>query len=237
MKINKTLLFLIFVGFIFSFIFWFSNHKNESRKHEEVQIIFTHNPFFLNSDLVNKLLTQKVISKFIKDKESLDLNMLETQLESTPEVENAEVFILPKGKLSISITERTPLFQTASKPPLYVDQNGISFAYKVIDSIEYPSYLSEVSSETLKMTATLVKKLKADSFLKHELKNISFQDFEYSIQLKSYSFEVVLGNVSKLKEKINKLKIFCAIQNVQDSLIGYEKINLTYENQVVASKP
>ena len=223
MKINKSLYFLIFVGFTFSFIFWFSNHKNESRIDEEVQIIFTHNPFFLNSDLVNKKKKKKVISKFIKDKESLDLNMLEIQLKSIPEVENAEVFVLPMGKLSISITERTPLFQTASKPALYVDQNGVSFAYKAIDSIEYPSYLSNVGSETLKMTATLVKKLKAD--------------FKYSIRLKSYSFEVVLGNVFKLKEKINKLKIFCAIQNVQDSLSGYEKINLTYENQVVASKP
>jgi cell division protein FtsQ len=237
MKINKSLLFLVFVSLIFSFSFWFSNHKNKLRKEDEVQIVFTHSPFFLNSDLVNKLLTQNLKSKSIQEKDSLDLNMLETQLERTPEVENAEVFILPKGELSISITERTPLFQLATTPPLYVDENGVAFTYKTIDNKEYPSFLTDVGSETLKMTATLVKKLKVDPFLEYELKHVSFRDAEYSIQLKSYPFEVVFGNTLHFKKKINKLKIFCAFQNVQDSLSGYKKINLTYKNQVVASTP
>jgi hypothetical protein len=48
---------------------------------------------------------------------------------------------------------------------------------------------------------------------------------------------VILGNTTSLNEKIEKLKIFCAFQNIQDSLSGYQKINLTYTNQVVATTP
>jgi len=55
------------------------------------------------------------------------------------------------------------------------------------------------------------------------------------MHLKSYPFEVILGNTSTLNKKIEKLKIFCAFQNIQDSLRGYKKINLTYSNQVVAT--
>jgi len=44
-----------------------------------------------------------------------------------------------------------------------------------------------------------------------------------------------LGNENALNEKIEKLKVFCAFQNIQDSLINYKKINLTYTNQVVAT--
>ncbi len=57
----------------------------------------------------------------------------------------------------------------------------------------------------------------------------------YKMHLKSYPFEVILGNTSTLNKKIEKLKIFCAFQNIQDSLRGYKKINLTYSNQVVAT--
>ena len=44
-----------------------------------------------------------------------------------------------------------------------------------------------------------------------------------------------LSSGSSKAQKIEKLKIFCAFQNIQDSLRGYKKINLTYSNQVVAT--
>jgi hypothetical protein len=53
--------------------------------------------------------------------------------------------------------------------------------------------------------------------------------------LRSFPFQVVLGDSTQLKNKLEKLKIFCAFQTSQDSLIGYDKINLSYKNQVVAT--
>jgi len=46
---------------------------------------------------------------------------------------------------------------------------------------------------------------------------------------------VVLGDSTQLAKKLEKLKIFCAFQTAQDSLKGYDKINLSYEKQVVAT--
>ena len=80
-------------------------------------------------------------------------------------------------------------------------------------------------------------KLIFDNILKLELETLFLEGSTYKMRLKSYPFEVILGNANTLNEKIEKLKVFCAFQNVQDTLSGYEQINLTYSNQVVATTP
>jgi hypothetical protein len=72
--------------------------------------------------------------------------------------------------------------------------------------------------------------------MKSELKTLYLEDASYHLKLKSYPFEIVFGNENALIEKIEKLKVFCAFQNIQDSLTNYQKINLTYTNQVVATR-
>jgi hypothetical protein len=81
----------------------------------------------------------------------------------------------------------------------------------------------------------LIAKLKTDPLLEMELKQISLSNNQYTLELKSFPFEVVLGDSTQLIKKLEKLKIFCAFQTSQDSLKGYDKINLSYENQVVAT--
>ena len=98
-------------------------------------------------------------------------------------------------------------------------------------------FKTDNSSSTFVSTARLIEKLKLDSFISTELETLYLEGSTYKMQLKSYPFEVVLGSPSLLNEKIEKLKVFCAFQNVQDSLSGYKKINLTYLNQVVAITP
>jgi len=67
------------------------------------------------------------------------------------------------------------------------------------------------------------------------LKSIRLEKNQYHLHLKSYDFQVVFGTPDRAQEKINKLKMFCAFQNVQDSLKTFQKINLSYKRQVVAS--
>jgi cell division protein FtsQ len=235
MKRNRSILFFAFGSVLLGFTFWFSNHKNKLRKTDETSILFTHTPRFLNTSLVNKLLTQNLIEDSLQQKDILDLNMLERKMEEVPEIENAEVFILPEGQLSLQVTERTPLFQVASTPSLYADRYGMLFPFSPIEGLELPIFNSKVTTSSVQAAADLIQKLLSDPFLKQELKKIAFQNSEYSIQLKSFPFQVILGKATSLSEKIEKLKIFCAFQKVQDSLKGYNKINLTYTNQVVAS--
>ena len=72
--------------------------------------------------------------------------------------------------------------------------------------------------------------------MKRELDKIYFKKNEFKISLKSFDFDIVFGDLKRFNEKVEKLKVFCAFQKVQDSLINYPLVNLNYLNQVIASK-
>jgi cell division protein FtsQ len=185
--------------------------------------------------LVNKLLTQKSEAGSALRKDSLDLNMLENQLKTVPEVRNVEAYFLPEGSLFVELTERNPLFKAGYNSPYYVDQEGVLFGTKMLNEDNYPVFISPTHTLSLDATANLIETLLEDAFLARELKEVAFENNSYWLNLKSYPFTIQMGKPTEIKEKIEKLKVFCAFQKLQDTLNGYKKINLSYKNQVVAS--
>ena len=215
--------------------YWFSHLKNKNRAVTKVEIKFTRPSLILDTLLVNKLLTQNFHQQSKQFKDSLDLNMLETQLKRTPEVENIEVYKLPQGGLSVEVTERKPLFEVTSEGHFFGDAEGVLFEYQFIDNLKLPVFETDSTITSVVPTAELITKLRKDPLLDMELKTIYLKNNQYTLGLRSFPFEVILGDSSQLKQKIEKLKVFCAFQNSQDSLKGYDKINLSYKNQVVAT--
>ena len=104
MKRNKPYFFLVFMFLVLIGVSWFSYQRNQAREAENIEVEFFQSPRFLDTTLVNKMLTQNWNVKSVQEKESLDLSMLEDQLKSIAEIENAEVYMLPQGELSVSIT-------------------------------------------------------------------------------------------------------------------------------------
>ena len=235
MRFKKNIIFVVLMLFLLAEIVYFSNQKNIVRVVDNVKISFTHSPRFLDTILVNKLLTQNFTGKSVQLKESLDLNMLEKKLNQIPEIQNAELFVLPKGQLSVSITERIPTFKINSIPSFYADASGVTFPFVKVENNQLPVFEAETIDASIINAAIIIERLKTDTFIKSELKTLYLEGDSYHLKLKSYPFEIVLGNENALNEKIEKLKVFCAFQNIQDSLINYKKINLTYTKQVVAT--
>ncbi|MDG1762560.1 MAG: hypothetical protein P8H38_04825 [Flavobacteriaceae bacterium] len=234
MKAYKSIIFLFVMLLLAGGVSWFSYLKNKARTITKVEIKFTHPSLLLDTLLVNKLLTQNLDEQSKQFKDSLDLNMLETQLKRTPEVKNIEVYILPQGGVSVEVTERKPLFEVAAERRFFGDAEGVLFEYQVIDSLKLPVFEMDSTFTSVIPTAKLITKLRNDPLLDMELETIYLRDNEYTLGLRSFPFEVILGDSTQLKQKIEKLKVFCAFQNSQDSLNGYDKINLSYKNQVVA---
>ena len=235
MRFKKNIVFLVLMLFFLAEIVYFSNQKNIVRVVDNIKISFTHSPRFLDTILVNKLLTQNFRGKSVQLKDSLDLNMLEKQLNQIAEIQNAEVFVLPKGQVSVSIRERIPTLKINSIPSFYADASGAIFPFIKVDNNQLPIFKTDTIDASIINVAILIERLKKDTFMKSELKTLYLDDASYHLKLKSYPFEIIFGNENALNEKIEKLKVFCAFQNIQDSLINYKKINLTYINQVVAT--
>jgi len=135
MKLKTNIIFLILMLFSLVGIVYFSNQKNIVRAVDNVKISFTHSPRFLDTILVNKLLTQNFREKSVQLIDSLDLNMLEKKLNQINEIQNAELFVLPKGQLSVSITERIPTFKINSIHSFYADASGVTFPFVKVENI------------------------------------------------------------------------------------------------------
>ena len=213
----------------------FSHSKKSARTTNKIEIKFTNSSLIIDTLLVNKLLKQNLDQQSKQFKESLDLNMLETQLKQIPEVQNIEVYEFPQGDFYVEVTERKPLFEVLSDKHFFADSEGILFEYRSLDILKLPVFVMDTTVASVVQTADLISKLKNYPFLEMELETIYLNENEYIFKLRSFPFDVILGDSSRLNQKIKKLKVFCAFQISQDSLNEYELINLSYKNQVVAS--
>jgi len=234
MKRHSGVIFLMVMFLLVGSSYWFSQLKNRARTLDKFSVEFTHPALLLDTLLVNKLLTQNFKIQSNEDKESLDLNMLETQLKRTQEVQNVEIYQLPQGGLSVAVTERKPLFELESHTRFLGDVEGVLFKYQPI-GLRLPILKMDSINATISSSADLISKLKQDPLLDFELETISLDEIGYTLELRSFPFQVILGDSTKLKHKLEKLRIFCAFQISQDSLKGYDRINLSYDNQVVAT--
>jgi cell division protein FtsQ len=234
MKRHSGVIFLMVMFLLVGSSYWFSQLKNRARTLDKFSVEFTHPALLLDTLLVNKLLTQNFKTQSNEDKESLDLNMLEAQLKRTQEVQNVEIYQLPQGGLSVAVTERKPLFELESHTRFLGDVEGVLFKYQPI-GLRLPILKMDSINATISSSADLISKLKQDPLLDFELETISLDEIGYTLELRSFPFQVILGDSTQLKHKLEKLRIFCAFQISQDSLKGYDRINLSYDNQVVAT--
>tara|TARA_B100000945_G_C20318430_1_gene566385 strand:- start:190 stop:912 length:723 start_codon:yes stop_codon:yes gene_type:complete len=233
MKRYLDILILFFSIVFITSISTYAIIKNENKRKYKRNIILSENNIFLNDSIVNKLLTQILDDRYLKVKDILDLNIIESELKNNEYVENAEIYWKFHDVLEIKIKEREPLY-ILKKKNYYVDSFSKFFPIKEIKK-DLPKVLSELSEVDLNSVTKFIIKINNDPFMKSELDKIYVNKNQFRINLKSFDFDVIFGDSKRFKEKIKKLKVFCAFQKVQDSLNNYPLVNLNYSNQVIAS--
>ena len=234
MKRYLSILILIFSIALIISVSIFGILRNQTKKSFKKSIIYSGENVFLNDSLVNKLLTQIIHDKFLKTKDSLDLNIIESELKNNHFIEKVDVYWKFYDFLEIKIKEREPLYILKNEK-YYVDSNGKSFPMKKIKK-DLPEVYTKLSNDNLNMITKFILRINQDNFMRRELNKIYFENNEFKINLKSFDFNIIFGNSKRFKEKVEKLKVFCAFQNAQDSLKNYPVVNLNYLNQVIASK-
>ena len=234
MKRYYDILILFFSIVIITSISTYAIIKNENKRQFKKNIVFSENNIFLNDSIVNKLLTQIFHERYMKAKDILDLNIIETELKNNEYVENVEIYWKFHDVLEIRIKEREPLY-ILKKENFYVDSFSNIFPMKEIKK-DLPKVSSELPEVDLISVTKFILKTNNDSFMKSELDKIYIKQDEFKINLKSFDFDIIFGDSKRVYEKIEKLKVFCAFQKVQDSLTNFTLVNLNYLNQVIASK-
>ena len=199
-----------------------------------VEVIFKEeNARFLNKEIVNKLLIQSNDIMFFQQKDMVALNKVEQQFINHPVIKNAELYTVPQGKLYIEIEERLPIVRIQADTSFYLDEAVQKIPLSERFTAKVPLFYGELKEENMHALVQLISKLSSDAFLANEVIDYQWENNAFIIGLRSYPFEVVWGRNNAFDQKVEKLKRFCAyVTKNKDKT--FNRINLTYENQVVA---
>lgn len=230
----KIIALLILVGFLFVF----SSFRNNERKVTEPNIVFKgEENLFVTHENVSKLLIVNQQSVTNKPKEIIDLNDLESALNSNPMIKEAQVFINVDGQLTAEIKQKKPIARVSTNASYYVDDDGLYMPLSTNYTARVPLVTGFVDKNNLYNVAEVAHKVLSDEFLKKNVVEIH-QNENKSIDLRfrEDDFTIQLGSLKQLDKKINNLKAFYQKAMRDSTLNMYSVVNLRFDKQVICTK-
>lgn len=219
------------------------NHKTCAGVKVEISGVEDH-LFIDENDVLAIINIKSVISNQATSK--IDLRAIETALETTAWVQKAELFFDNKQVLQVKIVERQPVARvfTAEGTSFYVDSNSLRLPLSEKLSARVPMFtnfpsdrpvLAKPDSLLLESVVALGKYIVADSFWMAQTAQIAITPqatFEIIPTLGDQI--IVFGTADDYAAKFNRLYTFYKKAWVQNGINTYEKLDVQYNNQVVA---
>jgi cell division protein FtsQ len=238
MRINynyiKIIGLLMFVGGLFAF----SNQRNTTRKVSEPRIKFLgDNKLFITDATVSKLLIQNLRPVAEQPKDIIDLNELETALNSNPMIKKAEVFMSIDGELSAEIEQKRPIARVHTNASYYIDDEGSHMPLSPNYSARVPLVTGHIKKNDLKTVFRFAKVVDEDEFLKkHVIEIRQNNDETIDFKIRKSDFTVHIGTLNQLEKKINNFKVFYQKALKDNILDSYRDVNLKFDKQVICTQ-
>jgi len=231
----KQYIFGVFLILLWVGIALFSYKKNMERSLGEVSVKLSGTPVFLGDSLVNKLLIQNLSKEKKQSILEVDLNMVETLVQSNPYVQNAEIYPLTPRHLAIEVEERVAVLRIFGQENYYIDSDLHRFPSRASSASLVPIFYGNPDSTQLAGARKIQQTLDAHPALKDRLTHMEVtKTGGYSIALRKMPFQIHLGKPTSLHLKCEKIKLFEAYQaQVKDSIV-FKQIRLDFSNQIVA---
>lgn len=228
---------IVLLGMVI-FLYAFSTEKNTERKVSEPIIKFKgDNNLFLTHENVSKLLIQKNQSIKNKSKETLDLNDLETALNSNQMVKSAQVHLSVNGVLTAEIEQKKPIARVRTNASYYIDDQGSYMPLSSNYTARVPLVTGHIEKNNLSNVFKVAQKVNEDEFLKkHVIEIYQSENNTIFLKFRQCNFTIQLGSLKNLDKKIMNLKAFYNKALKDKSFNNYENVNLQFESQVVCTK-
>jgi len=222
---------------IICLLYGFAEKRHRSRSINEIKVEFTDSEnLYVTEEVVNKLLIQKKATVSSIDKETLDLNRVESLLNKHEMIENAEVYLTLDGKLEAKVSQRKPIGRVVGNSSFYLDKNGEMMPLSQFYSARVPLMFGFDGSNVSK-AYTIISYIKNDEFLNRHITGINrLKGDKYTLELREQDFELYLGDSSNVALKFNNFKAFYKKAQKENKLDTYKKVNLQFGDQVVCTK-
>ncbi|SDB66183.1 cell division protein FtsQ [Flavobacteriaceae bacterium MAR_2010_188] len=238
MKINYNYLKIIALCLVVAGLYAFSTVRNVTRMASVPDIVFTGDDnLFITEENVSKLLIQNQDGTLIKPKEIIDLNELESALNSSPMIKNAQVYMSVDGKITAEIEQKKPIARVSTNASYYIDDEGSYMPLSDNYSARVPLVTGFVYKNDLTNLYKISKRVQEDEFLlKHVVQIQQNEDQTIDLRFRLHDFIIRLGSLDFLDKKINNLKAFYQKTLKDSTLDNYSALNLKFDNQVIATK-
>lgn len=238
MRVNWNYIKMFVLLIVVISLFAFSNAKNQARQISNVEIFFEgEDNLFITHETVSKLLIQNQGTVKNVPKETLDLNLLESALNSNPMIKTAQVYVSVDGDLTAEIEQKKPIARVRNSESFYIDEEGGYMPLSTNYTARVPIVTGKVEKNNLKSVFKMAQKITEDDFLKKYVTQIhQHQDSRISLRLRQVDFEVFVGDLNNLDKKINNLKAFYIKATKDKILNNYSIVNLQFDSQVVCTK-
>lgn len=182
-----------------------------------------------------------------KEVSAIDLRKLESLLEQNPWVKNAELFFNNQKELIVNIQEREPIARifTVQGSSFYIDtvahnlplSEKLTARVPVFTNFPTDSVKTYADSLLMKDVIKIGKLIHADSFWSAQIAQINI--------LPNATFELIpvignhivtFGNADDIEKKFSRLFTFYKSAWLQNGFNKYEKLNVEFNNQIVATK-
>ena len=233
MQINWSKIILTLVLVLIGGLFYSTNSINSKRSINNIIIDFeSTNKLFITQDSILKLLPTSFLNK-----KSVDINHLESLVNSNGFIKNSETYVSIEGDLIIKVQQRNPIGRIISEDvTFYIDDESKIMTTSKIHSSRVPvifNYSESFSHDKIYQMCDLID---SDEFLKKNVTRINFLKNNYiQLNFRNHDFDLVIGEYKNMNKKIKNFKTFyhSAVEN--EGLDKYSKINLQFENQVVCT--
>ena len=237
MKVNWSLIKLVFLFLVTALLFSFAKKRNNTRfvSKPEVKFIDENNPF-ITYETVNKLLIQNNESVTSIPKEILVLNEMESRLAQHPMVRDAQVFITIDGKLGANIEQRNPIARVLGARSYYIDEDGKKMPLSSVYSARVPT-ITGTSKTNFEELTPLLLQLKNDPFMSQIVAGLDCKvNGNVVLLLRKVDFKIQFGKPEHIEKKFQKFKAFFQKAKKDHRLTTYKTVDLQFGNQVVATK-
>ena len=230
---GKILLMLIL---IFSIgVFYASNMKNNSRIINKINVEITPNSsYFISADSI-----QNSINKYIlTSKDSISLSRIEQEIDKNTYIEKSQVYMNIGQELNVDIKQKEPIARVITSDSIfYLDKNSNFMSLSKLKSSNVPVVFGFNENSDLKYLTEISLIIKNDNFLNKHISQIFIKDDQkIDLKIRGNNTIIEFGNNNRLKDKTQNLKAFYNRAITKNEIDKYKKINLRFENQVVAVK-
>lgn len=231
-NVKLTLLFITVIV-----LYAFTSERNQNRFLSELPIKLSNSEQpLLSEKTVNKLLIQNKGSLKNITKESLDLNKLESVLDSNDFVRDANLYVTVSGQVGVEIQQKKPIARVYTNRSFYIDEEGKKMPTSPNFSVRVPLVTGNVSEKKLSDLFLILKSINEDTFFQKQVEGIKVEGNKYKLLMREFDFEVDFGTSENRYRKLNNFKAFYQKALKDQTINKYSKVNLQIASQVVCTK-